>query len=192
MKKSIKILISLVVLFVISLGLLAGIYLKVLPGAVSNKHMISLVQRSLHKAAGLDLTVKNPVLKTALSPDVSFSVDELSLLKKKETLLSVKKFDAAISFEEIFQKRIVVDRLGADYIFADLNKLSELSFSGSKKEKKKSGWFVDLFDSLLYVKECIIIFDPAEDMKIRIAGKDLAITDTRNPKFVHFKLAVYV
>ena len=192
MKKSIKILISLVVLFVISLALLAGIYLKVLPGAVSNKHMISLVQRSLHKAAGLDLTVKNPVLKTALSPDVSFSVDELSLLKKKETLLSVKKFDAAISFEEIFQKRIVVDRLGADYIFADLNKLSELSFSGSKKEKKKNGWFVDLFDSLLYVKECIIIFDPAEDMKIRIAGKDLAITDTRNPKFVHFKLAVYV
>lgn len=104
MKKSIKILISLVVLFVILLGLLAGIYLKVLPGAVSNKHMISLVQRSLHKAAGLDLTVKNPVLKTALSPDVSFSVDELSLLKKKKLSFLSKNLMRQFLLKKFFKK----------------------------------------------------------------------------------------
>ncbi len=42
------------------------IYLKVLPAVVSNGHVISFVERTLHEIAGLEFSIKNSVLKTGI------------------------------------------------------------------------------------------------------------------------------
>lgn len=101
------------------------LYLKVLPAAVSNPKVIACVQNSLQKYAKLDLKIKNPLLKTELSPVISFKVDELSLKKGSDNLVEVDNFDTQISFKKLLQKDIIVKKLGADYIFADVNKLTD-------------------------------------------------------------------
>lgn len=73
-------------------------------------------RKTLYKFAGLDLQIIHPELKTSLSPVIEFKVDELSLSNKGKSLLAVNNFDTRISFKEVFNKNIIVQKLGADYI----------------------------------------------------------------------------
>ena len=145
------------------------IYLKVLPAAVSNPSAIEFAQVFLQKNAGLNLSVKNPELKTSLSPDIEFSVDEISLTRGKTPMFSAQNFDMEISFKNIFKKKIIVKKLGTDYIFADVNKLSELA-PKSETKQTESDWDLDFFDSLLYLKKSEILFNSAPDTLITEVG----------------------
>ncbi len=165
------------------------IYLKVLPDAVSNPKVITYVQKTLAEQSGVDLDIKNPVLKTSLTPKLTFGVEKLSLTTKNSSMLDVKNFETTISFGEIFKQKITVNKLGADYLFADVNKLMELA-PKDQKEQQKSDWNINLFDSLLYVKNCLIVYKAAPDMFIKVSGKDMSITSRRQPKFVHFDVAI--
>ena len=80
------------------------IYLKVLPAAVSNPSAIEFAQKFLQKNAGLNLSVKNPELKTSLSPEIEFTVDEISLTRGKTPMFSAQNFDIEISFKNFFLK----------------------------------------------------------------------------------------
>lgn len=186
--KKIKITLAIVIIALFLTSLPFIIYLYALPAGVSNPKVLSFVQNSLKKSMDLDLSIKNPILKTELSPILSFNVEELALSKNDDSLLCIKNFDTIISFSKVLDKKIVVKKLGADYIFVDVNKLSTLSTS--KKESQKSDWSVDLFESLLYVKKCLIVFNADADTFVKINGQNIEITDTRNPKFVHFDMAI--
>lgn len=144
MSKKAKIITSLVVVA----GMLAAtpfvVYLKVLPCAVSQPKFISFVEKTVSKYAGLDIEIIHPELKTSLSPVIEFKVDELSVSKKGASLLSVNKFDTVISFKEIFDKNIIIQKLGADYIFADVNKLMDLSQPKKEEQKKLNGILISL------------------------------------------------
>ena len=180
MSKRLKITLISVSAVVVLVGAMFGIYLKVLPAAVSNKHVINLVEKTLYDIAGLQLNIKNPVLKTELSPVISFKVDELSLFNKKEQLLAVENFDTTVSFQEIFSKNIIIRKLGADYIFADINNLTKLAFPQSeKKEQQKSEWNIDLFDSLLYVKKSLFLYKVEPKTYISLKADDLELDNNQ-------------
>ncbi len=174
-------------IFIFSLFCLLGFYLKALPLLLSNAKILSFIQKTVEKSSNLALIIKNPELKTELSPLVSFSIAEFSLLQKNEKILEIKNFSSAFSFEKLLKKRIIIKKIGADYIFADLDKLSTL---GKPKEKTDSQtiWTVDIFNALLYIKNCVILYNPSSDVKLKLMGKNIAISETRNPKFVHFNL----
>ncbi len=164
------------------------IYLKVLPAAVSNPSAIEFAQVFLQKNAGLNLSVKNPELKTSLSPDIEFSVDEISLTRGKTPMFSAQNFDMEISFKNIFKKKIIVKKLGTDYIFADVNKLSELA-PKSETKQTESDWDLDFFDSLLYLKKSEILFNSAPDTLITVKADDLKIDNTQKlQRFIHFNI----
>ena len=127
-----------------------GLYLNVLPWAVSNPKVIDYAENYLAQNLGLDLQIKNPQLKTSLSPDIEFFVDDLSLKKDNIDIFKLDNFDTVISFKEIFQKNIIVKKLGADNIFADVNKLMTLG-GKQETEQKKSDWNLDFYDSILRV-----------------------------------------
>ncbi len=57
-----------VVVVVLFVGSSLGLYLKVLPMAVSDKKVIQYVENLFQKAYYLDVKIKNPVLKTEISP----------------------------------------------------------------------------------------------------------------------------
>ena len=145
-----------------SLGLALGclpfvFYLNVLPWAVSNPKMINWTENYLAKNMGLDLQIKNPKLKTSLSSDIEFFVDDLSLKKENIDIFKLDNFETIISVKEIFQKNIIIKKLGADNIFADVNKLMTL---GCKQdtEPKKTDWNLDFYDSILYVKNSLFLY----------------------------------
>lgn len=183
-----KIIISLIIIAMVLVTLPFVVYLKVLPDAVSNPKVQKYVQDSLMKSAGLDVEIKNPVLKTELAPNIGFKVEELSVLKDKNSLLTIKNLDAEISFEKIFDKHINIKKIGLDYLFADVNKLTALA--PPQKETPKSDWFINFFDSLLSVKKCLIVYKMNPETFITVTGEDIKITDSRNPKFVHFDVKI--
>lgn len=181
---------------IVSLGATVGIlavapfalYLKVLPYAVSHPTFISFAEKMVNKYAELDVSIIHPELKTSLSPVIEFKVEELSVSKKGASLLSVNNFDTIISFKEIFDKNIIIQKLGADYIFADINKL--MALSQTKKEgQKKSEWEYDFFDSLLYVKKSMFMYKVEPETYVTLKADDLRIDNTQKVlRYVHFNL----
>ncbi len=166
------------------------IYLKILPAAVSNKHVISFVEKTLYDVAGLKLDIKNPVLKTSFEPEIAFKVDELTLSNKGASLLAVENFDTEISFKEIFDKNIIVKKLGADYIFADINNLLALApKQKEQKEQQKSEWNFDFFDSLLYVKKSLFLYKVEPETYISLKADDIEIDNTQKAlRYIRFNI----
>lgn len=188
MSKKAKIIVSLSA----TVGILAvapfALYLKVLPYAVSHPTFIRFAEKMVNKYAELDVSISHPELKTSLSPVIEFKVEELSVSKKGASLLSVNNFDTIISFKEIFDKNIIIQKLGADYIFADINKL--MALSQTKKEgQKKSEWEYDFFDSLLYVKKSMFMYKVEPETYVTLKADDLRIDNTQKVlRYVHFNL----
>lgn len=189
--KRTKIVISLVVLASLLAASPFVIYLKVLPYAVSNEHVINFVEKSLDKYAGLKLDIKKPVLKTELSPVISFKVDELSLMNNKNSLLlAVDNFDTTISFKEILNKNIIIKKLGADYIFSDINGLMAL-VPKQKEEKKKQEceWNFDFFDSLLYVKKSLFLYKVEPNTYVSLNADNIEIDNSKKDfRYIHFNI----
>ena len=129
---------------------LCAIWLALIPSLVSNDSVISFVQKTSQQALNAHVEILNPELKTSLTPRIRFKLDRLCVRKDKKILLDLNKIDADISFSRIFSKRIVVNKLGADLIFIDVNKLIALLPQKQQEEvKKHSDWRPDLFNSLL-------------------------------------------
>lgn len=188
--KKTKIVISLVVLVLVLVSAPFVIYLKALPAAVSNPAVISFVEKTLHKAAGLNLNIEEPVLTTGLSPEIEFKVNELSLSNKDKELLAVNNFDIRLSFKDIFNKNIIVQKLGADYIFADINNLTALVPQQKEaKTQQKSEWNFDFFDSLLYVKKSLFLYKIEPSTYIALTADELEIDNTQKAmRYIRFNV----
>ena len=188
--KKLKIIIISISVLVVLAGAMLGVYLKFLPAVVSNKHVINFVEKTLYNIAGLELNIKNPVLKTELSPVISFKVDEMTLFNNKDHLLAVENFDTTVSFKEIFSKNIIIKKLGADYIFADINNLTKLAFPQAEtKEQQKNEWNVDLFDSLLYVKKSLFLYKVEPKTYVSLKADDLELDNNqKDVKYLHFNI----
>lgn len=166
-----------------------ALYLKVLPWAVSNPKVISSVENILKDTMDVDLNIKNPVLKTSFSPDIEFNVDELALFKKGQNLLEVDNFNTEISFKEVFAKNIIIKKLGADYIFADINNLMTLAQPQEQKEQQEFDWNFDFYDSVLYVKKSLFLYKVEPSTYVSLNADDISIDNTQKDlRYVHFNI----
>lgn len=189
MKKffALKLLIGMLVIIGLVIATLVFLYLKALPYAVSNPRVINYIQKSVKKYAKVDLTIKNPVLVTSLTPIIDFKVEDLTLLKNNKKLFALKNFDSEFSFKEIFDKNIIVNKLTAKYIFADVNGLMSLAPQQKNENKKDSELDIDLFDSLLRVEHCLFLYSPYSGMDLKIMGRNLEVNNSvKTRRFVHF------
>lgn len=176
----------------VTAGILVSIpfvfYLKVLPYAVSNTKVINYAQTCAKKFADIDLKVQEPVLKTAMSPVIGFKVKNLVVSKNSKNLLAVKNFNSEFSFAEILKKTVVVNKLTAEAIFADIDGLMTLvPQQKEEKPKQKSEWTIDLFDSLLGVRECLFLYTMEPDTHLKIHGEHIGINNAiKTRRFVRF------
>ena len=168
--------------------LFLSLYIFVLPKIVSNLQFVYVLEKFINKNFNAELIINHPVLKTSIKPEISFGVENLSLKKDGETLLALQNFDAKINFYKIFVRKITLEKLGADNIYIDINKLQKLSFKDKKKEKKKGKSFFKLecFNTLFYVKKCAILYESSKGVLAKLLAKDLEISDSREPKMLHF------
>ncbi len=174
------------------IGALMLVYTKALPALVANKNVQNKVEKCLNKSLGVELQIEDPVLKTAVSPVLEFKVKKIKLTKGEDKLLFAENFDAVISFEKIFSKQLVIKKFGADNLLVDLTKITALfPQQQEQKEKKPSEWTVDLFDSILYLKNSVLIYKMQPDILVKITAKNLGINNTQKiERFVHFDINV--
>lgn len=136
------------------------------------------------------MNIETPVLSTGLTPEIGFKVIELSVSNKDKKLLAVNNFDTRISFKEIFDKNIIIQKLGADYIFVDINSLTSLlPQQKTEKKQQKSEWNFDFFDSLLYVKKSLFLYKVEPSTYVSLSADDLEIDNTQKAlRYIHFNI----
>ncbi len=153
---------------------LITLYLCVIPAIFSNEKFVNNLLSSMK------IKVESPELRTYLVPKISLNVKKIEI----ENALEVKNLDTEISFKV---KKIIVNRLLAEYVFADVDKLSTL-FPASKGESKKSKIQLDLYDSILGLKESKILYSLDKNTKFQISSS--AFVDNTRKEFrpVHFDI----
>lgn len=164
------------------------LYLKVLPWAVSNDKVINYIENIAQKAYYVDLDIKNPVLKTNLSPDLSFSVDKISVDCNKKSLVDINKLDINISLAKLLQKKIILKKANIDYFYADVNKIMELPAFKQQQPQHKCEWNLDVFQSVLGINNAKIIYSIDKNTIVKINAKDLKIDDNINKKHVNYTI----
>lgn len=187
MNKFLKIFGILISLLAILIAIPIVLYIYTIPQIVTNSKFLNYIQETVKKEVGADLLIEKPTLKTGFNPNIDFQADEILLTKNGETLLSLKKLDSSISLEKILLKQIILNKLGADDIFADVNKLQTLTLK-EQEESKPSEFNVYWFNSILYLKKCTILYRPDNRVLVKVLAKDLEITKEKEPKYVHFKI----
>lgn len=165
------------------------IYLKVLPWAVSNPKVINYFEDIAQKSLNTDVEIKNPVLKTGLSPDIYFSLDKAKISDKKVSVLDVDNFNTEISLSEIFHKRIIVKKVNLDYLYADVNKILDLPVFKQQTPSTKSDVDVDIFQSVLNIKNAGILYRVDKNTTVKLNVKDLRIDDNVSKKQVKYNLS---
>ena len=176
---------------VLLVALIVGFYLKGLPYIVSNGNFINYVEKVVSEQTGAEFDIEKPVLKTGLTPDISFKVEKVSLKYKKSNLLDIENFDMKFSFSEIFRKKLIINKVVLESLYADVNKILELPvLKQEKKEQKKSDFTVDIFHSVMAVKNAVIIYKLDKDTNIQIEAENLGIDDNTDKKYVNYHVIV--
>lgn len=183
MRLGLKILIS--ILLVVSLVIFS--YIKVLPFVVSNEHVISFIETTVKDSVGVDVVIKNPILKTGLNTNIVFKTDKIFLKKGDEKLFAVSEFDVSISFKELFKRKIIVNRFGADKFFLDVdNLLRAFCQETTQNSEQQSQWNVDLFDSILYLNEFYLRYNLDNGTDVRLKATNINVDNTQKiERFVH-------
>lgn len=165
-------------------------YLEFLPKLVSSPKTANFISKTLKKQTGLDLTVSNAELSTSLKPVIDFKVGKVTLNKENSQIMDLDNFGINLSFAEMFKKRIIINELGADYIFADITKLSQLSFSDKKDDKQKQefDWDIDLFNAKMFVKKCLFTYKSEPDTFIKVSGNNFEINNQNVKNYIHFNV----
>ena len=176
-------------LTILLIAVLFWIYLSLIPRLISSNTFINFVEGNIEKSLKVDIEIIKPNLKTYVSPNIAFSVDKLIIKQNDKVLLYLLKFDTRFSFARLLEKRITFKKLGADYIYTDVDSLLTLfKQEKPKKENKKPDFRIGLFNSLLYIKKCNIIYSYNDNTTINFAAQNLKITGDKNPKKVSFDI----
>lgn len=192
-KKIIKLLAGLTITTGVIVGAPFALYLKILPAAVSNPKVINFVEKTAKKQADLDLKINNPVLHTSLSPIIGFNVENIKLSKSNQTLLETQNFKSEFSLAEIFDKNFVVNKLTAKYIFADINKLMTLAPEQKETKKEQTDWNIDLFDSLLGIRDFVFLYSPVQGTDVKVTGHNVGINNAiKTRRHVYFDINTYI
>lgn len=187
MSKNFKICIIGIISLLLLVVIPATIYLCVLPTVVSNPNFLEYVQKKVKDSCGAELIIQNPVLKTSPKLSVTFVSDNILLTKDGKTLLSIDKLNCGLSIRKIFAKKVILDKLGADDFYADINELQKLTLKEGE-EQKSSDFQIKWFNSILYLKKCMILYKTSDDVLVKVFARDLEITKTKNPKYIHFSV----
>ena len=161
-------------------------YLYGLPALVNSQKAQNFADKKLYEYAGVNIIANNLHLDTTI-PYIVFKADNFELTKDGVSILSLKKIDTKISLSKILLKKVVIKRLGADYIFADVNKiLAIIPQQEEKKEPVKTEWYFDFIDSELYLKQLKILYC-YEDIKLAVDTKNIEIDySNKDKQYVHF------
>ena len=154
-----------------------------LPALVSNPYIINLAEKQIGKTLNADIKITEPKLKTGSS--IAFTVSKFTIDQNEKNYLTLSDIDILISLKELFRKKIIVKKVLAKDIVVDAYNLSKIMPVQEKKEKKPSPVTVDMYNILLGVKNCKVIYHSPE-FNFDFAAKHAIFDRTKARKFLHF------
>ena len=185
MRKSVKILTATVCSAVVIAGFGVGTYLYTLPKLVSSAWLNKVAVKEATEFLKADLSIKNPKLTTSLSPNIGFTLEELTLTKNNKQILVLNNLDTELSFKDIWAKRIIVKTLLADNIFVNTSDLMAILPKREQKEEKPSEFNLDLFSTIFGVRKCVITYN-MDDVGIKFDAQNILLDRTKAKKYLHF------
>ena len=185
MRKSVKILTATVCSAVVIAGFGVGTYLYTLPKLVSSAWLNKVAVKEATEFLKADLSIKTPKLTTSLSPNVGFTLEELTLTKNNKQILVLNNLDTEFSFKDIWAKRIIVKKLFADNIFVNASDLMAILPKQEQKEEKPSEFNLDLFSTIFGVRKCVITYN-MDDVGIKFDAQNILLDRTKAKKYLHF------
>ena len=166
---------------------LFALYLWIIPHLVASHRLHQFIDAKMYESMGVNLVSKNVELKTGF-PIITFKADLFKLTQKDKDILVLENIDTEFSITKLFKKKIIVNKLGADYIFADVNKIVSLIPEQKEKEEVKTDWYVDFMNSYLYLKQLKVLYT-VNDVGFDIDTKSIVIDNSqKEKKFVHFDI----
>ena len=185
MRKSVKILTATVCTAVVIAGAGVCTYLYTLPKLVSSAWLNKVAVKEATEILNADLSIKNPKLATSFSPNIGFTLEELTLSKDNKQILALNNLDTEFSFKDIFAKRIIVKKLLADNVFVNASDLMSILPKTEQKEEKPSEFSLDMFSTILGVRKCLITYN-MDDVGIKFDAQNLMLDRTQAKKYLHF------
>lgn len=191
--KSVVKFLSIVFTFALILGALPFVlYLKVLPWAISNPRVIKYVEDVSSKTLGADVKISNPSLKTSISPNINFKVDEIKLTgKNKKLLADIDKLNADISLKEIPKKNIILNKVALNNVFIDVNPILDLPVF-KQKSSGQGEWNVDFYSSVFFLDNADILYKLDKNTFINVNGKKLKIEDDVAKKHLRYIISAQI
>lgn len=160
-----------------------AIYKWGLPAIVSNPKISEMVSGAVKKNFNADLKISGMNLKTGR--EIAFTVDKLELFRNGNKILFLSKIDTLFVPELFLNKKIVVKKMLAEEIFADVDELMALAPKETKKEKKPAPQILDFYNVLLGVKKCEINYND-KDLFVNFKARHMIFDRTQEKKFLHF------
>ncbi len=134
--------------------------------------------------------LKFPIfLKTSLKPEIEFGVERVKLHGGKNDFLVVDNFDTKINFAHILKKKIVIKSANLDYLFADVNKLMTI-IPKTEQSSQKNDYTVDVFQSVMSVKDALILYNIDKKTQAKLRAKDIKIDDNPDKKQVNYDVSL--
>ena len=184
-----KLIIGLGVTGALLVGGVTALYLKGLPYAVSHPKVIKYAQDAAKKYVGADLLIENPMLHTELSPNIEFKVGRVYLNKDNKKLLEINNFSTALSFKEILAKKLIIKKLVAVGIYADVNGILKLVPDQKEKKEQKNDWVFDIYDAHMGVRTADIIYAINKDTLVNLHGERIGVNNAdKGKRYVYFQL----
>lgn len=165
----------------------SSLYLFALPSLVNNKTIHSIIKKQTKNYLGLDLEIKGVKFSTSFSPKVNFYLDDFKLSKNNQTILNLDDLDTEFSFQDIFRKKLIINKILAKNIYVNSSEIIKLiPKSEIKTETKPPEFNIDIYSALLGVKNCLITFEDG-DFLVKFDARNLVLDRTKAKKHLHFK-----
>ncbi|MBQ8634823.1 hypothetical protein IJX73_02045 [bacterium] len=109
--------------FVAVLFFVFAFYLLILPKIVKSEFALNYISKIVQKTLSAEIVIDKPSLKTSLKPEMEFEIEKFILEKDKNKLVELNDFEIKISFNNIFKKEIMLEKLEADKLEINLDEL---------------------------------------------------------------------
>ena len=180
-------LIAIPVLSVVFVAFLIVFYLVVPNKIFQSQKFANFVSREVNKFSGIELEIKNPVLKTYLKPDIDFGIKKLYLTKNKVILVDLEDFEASINFKNIFKKEIKLNYLLSKNLVINTDKL--LKALDIKEQQNVSGefdWKFDLYNSKIKLDNLFVSYKQDNNTSVEINTNNITLNCKNEYKLLNF------
>ena len=162
----------------VSLGIL---YKWGIPAIVNNS--AGLIEKQAKDILNTDVSIKGMKLKTGL--EIAFTIEKLTIDKDGKNYLTLSDIDTLFSLRELYKRRIVVKKMLTKDIFVDAYNLSKIMpKQEKKKEKKESPIKLDFYNTLLGVKNVVLVYH-SPDFLLDLNAKHAIFDRTKDRKYLH-------